>query len=56
MTKGQVLINASVEDLMNQEGEDNTTQKWTKDMNRLFSEEESCMVSKQKGKKPGPPH
>lgn len=49
MTKGQVLINKSVEDLINQE--DNTTQTWTKDMNKLLSEEEPWMVSKQKGKK-----
>lgn len=38
MTKGQVLINKSVEDLINQE-EDNTTQTQTKDMNKLLSEE-----------------
>lgn len=40
---------------MNQE-EDSTTQTWTKDMNRLFSEENSQMVSKQKGEKAGPHH
>lgn len=39
MTKGQVSINKSVEDLINQE-EDNTTQTQTKDMNKLLSEEE----------------
>ena len=40
MTRVRVLINKSVEDLMNQE-EHSTTQIWTKDMNRLFSEENS---------------
>lgn len=55
MTKGQVLINKSVEDLINQE-EDNTTQTWTKDVNKLLSEEEPQMVSKQKGKKAGLHH
>lgn len=39
MTKGQVLINKSVEDLKNQE-EDTTTQTQTKDMSKLVSEEE----------------
>lgn len=51
-TKGQVLINKSVEDLINQE-EENTTQTGMNDMNRLFTEEKSQMVSKEKGKKAG---
>lgn len=38
--KGQFLINKSVEDIINPE-EGNITQTWTKEMNRLFSEEES---------------
>lgn len=40
MTEGSVLINRSVEDPVNQE-EDSSMQSWTKNMNRMFREENS---------------
>lgn len=55
MTEGYVLINKSVEDPINQE-EDSTMQSWMKNMNRMFSEENSQKVSKQKRRKAGPHH